>query len=128
MPAALRRLRRSFVLAPLSNGNVSLLVDLARYAHLDFDTILSAELFRQYKPDPETYLGAAALLGCAPDEVLMVAAHNGDLHAAAAVGLKTAFVPRPVEYGPHQTTDLAADAGTDFAVSDLDELADRLGG
>jgi 2-haloacid dehalogenase len=127
VPAVLRRLRRNFILAPLSNGNVSLLVDLARYAHLDFDTILSAELFRHYKPDPETYLGAAALLGCAPDEVLMVAAHNGDLHAAAAVGLKTAFIPRPAEYGPHQTTDFAAEAGTDFPVSDLDELADRLG-
>ncbi len=127
VPAALRRLRRSFVLAPLSNGNVSLLVDLARYASLDFDTILSAELFRHYKPDPETYLGAVALLGCEPREVVMVAAHNGDLHAAARAGLKTAFVPRPVEYGPHQTIDLRATADVDFPVADLDQLADRLG-
>ena len=127
VPAALKRLRKAYVLAPLSNGNVSLLIDLARFAKLDFDTILSAELFRHYKPDPQTYLGAAALLGCEPGEVLMVAAHNGDLHAAAALGLKTAFIPRSAEYGPRQTKDFAADAGIDYPASDLDDLADRLG-
>lgn len=127
VPAALRRLRKRYILAPLSNGNVSLLIDLARYADLSFDTILSAELFRHYKPDPQTYLGAAELLGVPPGDVLMVAAHNGDLHAAANLGLKTAFVPRPGEYGPRQNEDRTADAGIDCLVRDLDDLADRLG-
>lgn len=127
VPAALDRLRRRYVLAPLSNGNVSLLIDLARYADLRFDTILSAELFHHYKPDPQTYLGAAELLGVPPSDVLMVAAHNGDLHAAASLGLKTAFLPRPGEYGPRQSNDLTADTGIDYPVRDLDDLADRLG-
>ena len=89
--------------------------------------IFSAELFRHYKPDAEVYRGAVALLATAPERVMMVAAHNGDLHAAAREGMRTAFVARPAEYGPHQTGDFAADAGVDVAVHDLGELADRLG-
>jgi 2-haloacid dehalogenase len=121
--AGLERLRERFVLGTLSNGNVALLVDLARHADLRFDVILSAELFRRYKPDPETYRGAAALLGCEPAEIALVAAHNDDLAAAAALGLRTAFVRRATEYGPHQTKDFEAAPGIDVAASDLAELA-----
>ena len=120
------RLHARFVLAPLSNGNVSLLIDLARHAQLPFDAILSAELFRHYKPDPEVYRGAVELLGCAPAEVALVAAHNGDLQAAAACGLRTIFVARPAEYGPRQRQDFSAADGVDIAVRDLEELADKL--
>jgi len=123
---ALERLRDTHRLAPLSNGSVALLVDLARHADLRFDTIMSAETFRHYKPDPETYLGAAALFGCAPHEAMLVAAHNDDLLAAASHGLRTAFVPRTSEYGPHQDRDFSADDGIDVAVRDLGELADAL--
>ncbi len=125
--AGLERLRARYVLGTLSNGNVRLLADLAKSAPLPVDLILSAELFRHYKPDPEVYRGAVELLAAAPERVMMVAAHNGDLHAAAALGLRTAFVARPTEYGPGQRADLAADDGVDVAVRDLNELADRLG-
>ncbi|MGW8271650.1 MAG: haloacid dehalogenase type II, partial [Burkholderiales bacterium] len=97
--AGLRRLKRDVVIATLSNGNVALLTNMAKYAGLPWDCILSAELFNHYKPDPETYLGAARLLGCAPQEVMMVAAHKDDLRAARACGLRTGFVARPQEYG-----------------------------
>jgi 2-haloacid dehalogenase len=123
----LTRLRTRYILATLSNGNVRLLVDLARSAPLPMDAIFSAELFRRYKRDPEVYRGAVALLGTAPERVMLVAAHNDDLHAARAEGLRSAFVLRPAEYGPHQHHDLAADPGHDVAVRDLEELADRLG-
>ena len=123
----LARLRERHVLATLSNGNVALLVDLARHADLRFDTILSAEIFRHYKPDPETYLGAAALLGCDPGETMLVAAHNDDLHAASACGLRTAFVPRTTEYGAHQHENFAAEDGIDVAAATLEELAELLG-
>jgi len=120
----LERLRARHVLATLSNGNVSLLVDLARYGDLRFDAILSAELFRHYKPDPETYLGACTLLGCAPAEVMMVAAHPSDLRAAAACGLRTALVVRLDEYGPARRNNPPLDAAADLTACDLDELAD----
>ena len=98
--AGLTRLRQKFILATLSNGNVSLLVEMAKNAGLPWDTVLSAELFHHYKPDREVYLGAAGLLGCKPGELMMVAAHSGDLKAAASCGLRTAFVARPLEHGP----------------------------
>lgn len=126
--AALERLHVRFTLATLSNGNVALLVDLARHAKLRFDTILSAEIFRHYKPDPETYLGAAELLGCAPGETMLVAAHESDLRAAAALGLKTAFVARPREYGAQATEGVALPGEFDVAVRNLDELQERLAG
>src|SRR5439155_1281393 len=94
----LNRLRGRYVLATLSNGNVSLLVDMAKNAGLPWDCVLSAELFGHYKPDPEVYQGAARLLGLPPGELMMVAAHPRDLEAAQRVGLKTAYVPRPLEY------------------------------
>jgi 2-haloacid dehalogenase len=122
----LRRLRRHFVLATLSNGNMALLTNMAKAARLPWDCILSAELFHHYKPDPEVYQGAAALLGLQPGEVMMVAAHNGDLQAARALGFKTAFVHRPREYGPHQTTDLVPDPDVDVVAQDLNDLAEQL--
>jgi 2-haloacid dehalogenase len=126
VPAALERLHGRYVLATLSNGNVELLVDLARYGNLRFDTILSAEIFGHYKPDPETYRGAAALLGCAPREAMLVAAHESDLRAAAANGLRTAFISRPHEYGVPPTGDLKLPEEFDIAAADLAALAAAL--
>ena len=123
----LERLRKGYICGTLSNGNVRLLVDLAKTAPLPMDVILSAENFRHYKRDPEVYRGAVELMGTSPDRIMMVAAHNDDLHAAAAVGLRTAFIARPTEYGPNQDHDLTADPDIDIAVRGLDELADRLG-
>lgn len=123
----LARLKRRHVVATLSNGNVSLLVDLARHGGLPWDAVLSAELFEHYKPDPEVYLGAARLLGRPPEQVLMVAAHRDDLAAARACGLRTAYVHRPLEYGPDRIATQADDPDADLSVDSLTELADRLG-
>lgn len=125
--AGLNRLRARYVLATLSNGNVSLLVDMARNAGLPWDCVLSAELAGHYKPDPEVYAMAARLLGLAPREVLMVAAHPSDLEAAQRVGLATAYVHRPLEYGP-DTRGAPVPAGTfDVVASDFLDLATQLG-
>lgn len=123
----LTRLKKKFIIGPLSNGNVGLLVDLAKFGGLPWDVIMSAELFRHYKPDPETYLGSAKLLGLKPEQVMLVAAHNGDLAAAQAVGLKTCFVPRVTEYGPLQKLDFKAEGDWDFVVDDIVDLAGQLG-
>ena len=123
----LERLRCKFVIATLSNGNVALLTNMAKRAGLPWDCILSAELARHYKPDPESYETAAALLGLPVDQVMMVAAHKGDLHAARAVGLRTAFVPRPDEFGPNREVDTEPDPAFDVVASDFLELADKLG-
>jgi 2-haloacid dehalogenase len=125
--AGLTRLRTRYVIGPLSNGNVALLVNMAKAAGLPWDMVCAAELFRHYKPDPQTYLGAAALLGLQPGQVMMAAAHNGDLRAARACGLKTAFFARPTEYGPHQKRDFAADEAWDVVAADIADLADRMG-
>lgn len=124
--AGLARLRERFVIATLSNGNVSLLVDMARYARLPWDTVLSAELFGHYKPDAEVYDGAAALLGAAPDETMMVAAHVEDLDAARGRGLRTAYVHRPGEKGPAGVPPVI-DPDADVSVDTLSALADHLG-
>jgi 2-haloacid dehalogenase len=124
--AGLERLRQRFLVATLSNGNMALLVNLAKHADLRWDCILSAELMRHYKPDREVYRTAADLLGLAPAEVMMVAAHNQDLLAAQSVGFRTAFVHRPREYGPQQQTDLAPDPAVDFVAQDFNDLADQL--
>jgi 2-haloacid dehalogenase len=100
---------------------------LARYGGLPWDTVLGAEIARAYKPQPAVYLASASALGLVPAEVMMVAAHNGDLAAARAAGLKTAFVPRPSEYGPGQTSDLNPDSDWDAMASDLNDLARKLG-
>ena len=123
----LRRLHAVAVLGPLSNGNVSLLVDLARFGGLPWDMVFGSDLFGHYKPDPETYLGACRLLGLPPGEVMMAAAHNGDLRAARALGLQTGFILRPTEYGPAQTTDLAPDQDWDVIVPTIEGLAAALG-
>src|ERR1700675_1883342 len=100
--AGLTMRETKYISAPLSNGNVALLTNMAKFAGLPWDLVMSAELFEHYKPDPETYLGAARLLCLPPEQVMMVAAHNHDLKAAQKLGLKTAFVARPTEYGPLQ--------------------------
>lgn len=125
--AGLNRLKTKYVIAPLSNGNVALLTNMAKFAGLPWDLVMSAELFEHYKPDPETYLGAARLLCLRPEEVMMVAAHNNDLKAAQANGLKTAFVARPTEYGPLQKRDFEADGDWDIVAKDFGGIADRLG-
>ena len=119
-------LKRKRVIATLSNGNVALLVNMAKHARLPWDTVLSAELFRHYKPDPEAYLGAAALLGCEPYETMMVAAHKDDLRAARACGLATAFVGRPKEKGPKVKVDVAPEPDFDINARDFIDLARKL--
>ena len=125
--SGLTRLRRRAIIAALSNGNVGLLVNMARHGGLCWDCVLSSEFAKHYKPDPEVYRTAAALLGLEPHEVMMVAAHNGDLKGAQAVGFRTAFVHRPREYGPKQTTDLTPDYSIDVVAEDFNDLANRLG-
>jgi 2-haloacid dehalogenase len=124
----LGRLKRAHIIAPCSNGNIALMVNMAKRAGLPWDCILGAETARAYKPMPEAYLASCRQLGLAPSAVMMVAAHNGDLKAARAQGLATAFVARPLEHGPGQTTNLAPDwSCVDVAATDFVELAERLG-
>jgi 2-haloacid dehalogenase len=125
--AGLARLRARYIIGPLSNGNVALLVNMAKRAGLPWDMVFATELFRHYKPDPETYLGACALLGLEPPQVMMAAAHNYDLHAARALGLRTCFFARPTEYGPHQKIDFAADSDWDIVATDIEDVAAQLG-
>jgi 2-haloacid dehalogenase len=122
----LRRLRARFIVSPLSNGSFAGMVHLARFAALPWDCIITAENARCYKPRPEVYRTAVRLLGLRPGEVMMVAAHNYDLAAARACGLRTAFVPRPTEHGPGQTTDLVPEADWDVVAADFLDLARRL--
>ena len=125
--AGLTRLRRRFVLATLSNGHVALLVNMAKHAQLSWDCILSAELARHYKPDPEVYRMAADLLDLHPGRILMVAAHQNDLRAARQEGFRTALVRRPLEYGPQSEPDPGPDPDFDLVVDEFHMLADRLG-
>jgi len=125
--AGLARLKKKYVISPLSNGDVACLVNMARHGGLPWDVILCAEIFRHYKPDAEVYLGAIRLLGCQPQEVMMVAAHNYDLRAARSHGMRTAFVARPAEYGSGQKTDLQAEENWDIVARDFSELATALG-
>ncbi len=122
----LTRLKKKFIIAPLSNGNISLMTNLAKYGGLPWDCILGAELARHYKPDREVYQSAADTLDLRPAEVMMVAAHLGDLRAAKGVGLQTAFVTRPLEFGPAGKPDLTPDASVDVSAKDFNDLADRL--
>ena len=123
----LTRVKESYVIAPLSNGNIALLVNMAKKAGLPWDLILSAELVHHYKPDPETYLMAPHLLGLSPQQVMMVAAHPDDLRAALKNGLRTAYVPRPLEFGPGRKTD-PPDPSFDLVASDFIELDRKLAG
>jgi 2-haloacid dehalogenase len=124
--AGLTRLKRRFVIAPCSNGHIAQSVNLARHAGLPWDAILGAEIAHAYKPQPEVYVASVAALGIEPAEAMMVAAHNGDLVAAAACGLRTAFVARPREHGPGQRSDLHADGDVDVEADDFLALADAL--
>ncbi len=123
----LTRLKARFVIAPNSNGNIALMLDMAKRAGLPWDAILGAEVTRAYKPAPAAYLGSAAAAGVAPPEAMMVAAHNDDLVAAAACGLRTAFVPRSAEHGPGQTRDLHPEHEFDLVARDFLDLAGHLG-
>jgi 2-haloacid dehalogenase len=123
----LLRLKKKFLIATLSNGNLSLLVNMAKWGGLPWDAVLSAELFKHYKPDREVYVGAAAILDLPPAQVMMVAAHPGDLRAAAAAGLKTAYVPRPLERGPGGRIEPAGDTRFDVVAKDFVDLATKLG-
>ncbi len=125
--AGLARLKKKFIIAPLSNGNISLITDMAKHSGLPWDCILGAELARHYKPDREVYQSAADILDIKPAEVMMVAAHLGDLRAAKDVGLRTAFVVRPLEYGPSGKPDLKADSTVDISAKDFNDLAGQLG-
>ena len=123
----LTRLKRKFILATLSNGNVALMVNMAKRAGLPWDAVLGAEVARHYKPQPEAYLTTAALLGLRPEQCLMVAAHNNDLAKASEVGLRTAFVPRPNEHGAGRARDVTPAREWDVIARDFLDLADRLG-
>ena len=123
----LTRLKRRFIIGPLSNGNVALLTNMAKFAGLPWDMVFGSDLFGHFKPDPETYLGVAKLLDLEPGQVMMAAAHNGDLGNARKTGLMTAFFPRPNEYGPHQKRDYAAEQEWDVVATDIEDLAAKLG-
>lgn len=123
----LKRLKRRFVVSTLSNGNRAQQQSLIPYADLPFDRLQSAEDFHHYKPDAEVYRGAAAALGLRPEEVMMVAAHKGDLRAAQAAGLCAAFVERPLEKGLSGGADRLPDPASDVEARDFVDLADRLG-
>jgi len=123
----LNRLKTRYIVSTLSNGNVSLLVDMAKNAGLPWDSVLSGELIHKYKPDPEVYQMAARLLGAANDETMLVAAHPPDLLGAQRAGLKTAYVPRPLEHGPKPLVPPPASARFDYTASDFLDLARQLG-
>jgi 2-haloacid dehalogenase len=123
----LTRMRRRFVIAPLSNGNLSLLTNMGKHARLPWDCILSTELVRRYKPDRETYLMPGEFFDLQPAQVMMVAAHTGDLQAAQALGLRTAYVHRPREYGPARTPTMPEAGRFDVLAKDFRDLARQLG-
>ncbi|SAL35977.1 dehalogenase [Caballeronia udeis] len=125
--SGLTRLKARHIIAPLSNGNIILMLDMAKRAGIPWDAILGAEVVQAYKPMPEAYLRTADVLGLQPEQMCLVAAHNSDLAAARQCGYKTAFVARPTEHGPGQTTDLTAEADWDVVTRDFNDLADKVG-
>jgi len=125
--AGLTRLKSKYTLCTLSNGNIGLLTHMAKRAGLPWDCVLSAEVFRAYKPDPATYLGVAKVFDLAPEQVMLVAAHHEDLAGARACGLRTAYIERALEFGAAHPKDIAAQAGNDLHLTDLNALADTLG-
>ncbi len=124
--AGLTRLKARYTIAPLSNGNIGLLTHMAKRAGLPWDCILSAEVFRAYKPDPATYLGVARVFDLAPEQVMLCAAHHDDLAAARACGLRTAYIERPLEFGAAHIKDVSAQAGNELHARDIAHLADLL--
>jgi 2-haloacid dehalogenase len=127
VPSGLARLAGRFTIGTLSNANTTLLEDLATRSFLPWDVLLGAETAGAYKPLPAAYLRSVEALRLDPQEVMLVAAHNGDLHAAAASGLGTAFIARPNEHGPNQTSDLQAEGDWSIVAADVASLADALG-
>jgi len=128
----LNRLRKNFVIAPCSNGNISLMIDLARHNQIHWDAILGSEIAGNYKPNPIVYRASVKALGLSPAQVMMVAAHSSDLKAAAEQGLKTAFITRPLEHGPvgsknHLQAETEAKTPVDYSATDLNDLAEQLG-
>jgi len=123
----LNRLKARYIISTLSNGNISLLVDMAKHAGLPWDSVLSGELIHKYKPDPEVYRMAARLLGARNDETMLVAAHPHDLLGAQRAGLKTAYVPRPLEHGPKPLVPPPPGAKFDYTATDFLDLARQLG-
>ena len=122
----MERLRKNYILATLSNGNVALLVNMAKFSGLPWDAVLGAEVAQSFKPMPEAYRTTTRMLGLAPEECMMVAAHNQDLQAASRLGFQTAFVSRPLEYGPEQKTDLEAQGDYNIVADDFIHLAQQL--
>lgn len=123
----LTRLKQRHLICTLSNGNIGLLTDMAKHAALPWDCVLSAEVFRAYKPDPRVYLGVAEVFDAAPSDVMMVAAHQDDLAAARACGLLTAYVERPLEFGAARPKDVSPDPANTLHARDFLDLADQLG-
>ncbi len=122
----LTRLKERFVITTLSNGNMSLLTNMAKRAGLPWDCVISAELFRHYKPDPQAYFGCADLLGVAPDQLMLVAAHPSDLRAARAAGLRTGYVDRPLEYGRGRKQVNMTQDEFDVTATDFLDLSEKL--
>jgi 2-haloacid dehalogenase len=125
--AGLLRLKTRYTLCTLSNGNIGLLTNMAKRAGLPWDCILSAEVFRAYKPDPATYLGVAKVFDVAPEQVMLCAAHHDDLAAARACDLQTAYIERPLEFGVTQVKDVSPQTGNDLHARDVLQLAELLG-
>jgi 2-haloacid dehalogenase len=125
--AGLTRLKTRFTICSLSNGNIGLLTNMAKRAGLPWDCVLSAEVFRAYKPDPATYLGVARVFDLQPSQVMLVAAHHDDLAGARACGLRTAYIERPLEFGAAQPKDVSPRPENDLHARDLHHLADQLG-
>jgi len=123
----LTRLKRKFTICSLSNGNLGLLTNMAKRAGLPWDCVLSAEVFKAYKPDPATYLGVANVFDVQPSEVMLCAAHHDDLAAARACGLGTAYIERPFEFGSAQPKDVSPQVGNDLHATSISHLADLLG-
>ena len=126
----LSRLKSGFTICTLSNGNIGLLTDMAKHAGLPWDCVLSAEVFRHYKPDPQTYLGVCDIFAVQPSEMLMAAAHKADLRAAQACGCRTAYIERPYEFGTTAAAmsrkDLTPEPDFDYHARDIEDLAAQL--
>lgn len=123
----LTRLKSRYTICTLSNGNIGLLTNMAKRAGLPWDCVLSAEVFRAYKPDPATYLGVSRVFDLRPEETMLVAAHHDDLAGAHACGLRTAYIERPLEFGPAHPKDVSPEPLDSFHARDIDHLADQLG-
>jgi len=123
----LARLKRKYIICTLSNGNIGLLTEMAKRAGLPWDCVLSAEVFKAYKPDPRTYVGVAGVFDVSPGQVMLAAAHHDDLAAARMCGLRTGYIERPLEFGPSRPKDVSPQPDNTLHARDIGELADLLG-